>query len=77
MTERTAWNMRPAKPEDVRIEMMEGGQHVAAGLHVTGEEPGTLYWTKVALAELPNDLVGVEDLERFGIALDGIQAAPV
>ena len=48
-------------------------RHVAAGIH----EINGLYWTKVALSELPNDLISVEDLKRCGIALDRIDVAAV
>jgi hypothetical protein len=52
--------------DEWRIERC-GLRHVAAGLweHPTGYR----FWEKIALADLPNDLIGVEDLERFGITL--------
>jgi hypothetical protein len=35
---------------------------------------GGLYRTKVALSDLPNDHIGIEDLERVGITLNAVQA---
>ncbi len=31
------------------------------------EHMGCRFFLKVALADLPNDLIGIEDLERFGV----------
>jgi hypothetical protein len=31
------------------------------------EHMGCRFFMKVALADLPNDLIGIDDLERFGI----------
>lgn len=56
---------------------MPDGLHVAAALHLCGPEETHLYWTKIALADLPNDLVGIEDLKRFGIAIDRVEVSPV
>lgn len=49
---------------EVRIGRYDSS-HVAAALHALD---GVLYWTKWPLADLPNDLIGIEDLERLGIA---------
>lgn len=38
--------------------------HVAVSAY---EHQGYRHWTKFALADLPNDLVRLEDLERAGI----------
>jgi len=58
---------------EIRIKR-DGDDRVAAALH---HVDGVIYWTSHALAELPNDLIGAEDLERFGIALDGVQVASI
>jgi hypothetical protein len=42
------------------------GTHLAAAVYT---RDGSLYWQKVALFDLPNDLIGVEDLERHGVLL--------
>ncbi len=54
--------------EQWKIEPL-GKTHIAAGTH---ENFGHYYWTKIALDDLPNDLIGIEDLERFGINLTNI-----
>jgi len=36
---------------------------------------GTIYYTMVALSDLPNDLVSLEDLERAGIVIDNSDSA--
>lgn len=46
--------------------------YVIVGAH---EHQGYRYFTKVRLADLPNDLVSLDDLERFGI--NEIHRAPV
>jgi len=37
-----------------------GPDHIAVAMHVHG---GYLYWTRMALSDLPNDRVGLDDLE--------------
>ncbi len=39
---------------------------VIVGAH---EHNGYLYWTKIPVSDLPNDLVEMDDLERAGITL--------
>lgn len=51
--------------DEIRLEGPDCTGHVVAALHALD---GVLYWTKWRLADLPNELVGVEDLKRFGIA---------
>jgi len=51
-----------------------GDSHVAAGIH---EVRGAYHWTKFALADLPNDLLGVDDLKRHGIILNRVDMAPI
>jgi len=42
-----------------------GRDHIAAGIY---EHPiGYTWWKKVALTELPNDHISLDDLKRFGI----------
>lgn len=38
-----------------------GPDHVIVGMHTNG---GRVYWTKFALADLPNDFVSEDDLKR-------------
>lgn len=38
--------------------------HLAVGMYTRG---GALYLQKVPLVDLPNDLIGIEDLERAGV----------
>ncbi len=61
-------NMELLPKEQWKIEPL-GKTHIAAGTH---ENFGHYYWTKIALDDLPNDLIGIEDLERFGINLTNI-----
>jgi hypothetical protein len=42
-----------------------GRDHIVAGIFE--HPPGYIYKIKIALADLPNDLVSLNDLERFGI----------
>lgn len=49
-----------------------GPDHVAAGIYE--HPPGVMWWEKIALRDLPNDLVGREDLEGFGIDLVDVAA---
>ena len=50
--------------ENWRIKMLNA-DHIAAGIFE--HPPGCRWWKKIALADLPNDLIGIEDLKRFGI----------
>lgn len=36
--------------------------------------PGYLHHERIALSELPNDLIAFDDLKRFGIDLDNLAA---
>jgi hypothetical protein len=49
--------------DEVRIEPLSD-THLAVALYTRG---GSLYWQKQALHDLPNDLIGIEDLERHGV----------
>ena len=61
-------------PSDEWIIQKHGPDHIAAGCH---ELRGYVYWTKHKLSDLPNDLIGIEDLKRFGIVVDGVDMATV
>ena len=50
--------------EDIRIEPVQGGTHILASYY---SNQGYRHWEKYALADLPNDLISGDDLERFGI----------
>jgi len=39
-----------------------GPDHAIVGMHTNG---GGVYWTKFALADLPNEFIGAEDLKRI------------
>ena len=49
-----------------------GTDHVAIAMHT---HHGYLHWTKVALADLPNDLVCLDDLER--VVIDPVHGSAV
>lgn len=38
--------------------------HIAAGVHVLRN---CLHWAKIALRDLPNEVISADDLKRFGI----------
>jgi hypothetical protein len=44
----------------------EGADSIIVGAH---EHNGYRWYTRVALADLPNDLVSLNDLERLGVDL--------
>lgn len=52
---KSEWTMRQECPDSDIV-----------GAH---EHMGYRYYTKFLLSDLPNDLVGLDDLERFGIDL--------
>jgi hypothetical protein len=39
-----------------------GPDHAIVGMHTNG---GGIYWTKFALADLPNEFIGEDDLKRI------------
>lgn len=49
--------------DEIRVEAFSD-THLAVALYTRA---GSLYWQKLALSDLPNDLIGIEDLERFGV----------
>ena len=54
--------------EDITIKSMGDGIHVIASLY---ELRGYRVYEKYALSDLPNDLISLNDLERFGIIKGG------
>ena len=52
------------RKEDIRIHMCKDGKRVCAALF---ENEGWLDWEIYALSDLPNNLVSLDDLKRFGI----------
>jgi hypothetical protein len=50
------------------IETLRNGGYVAAGLWEYPENH--VFWEKIPLSGLPNDLISLDDLVRFGIALN-------
>lgn len=63
--------MKLLDKKDIEIEMDEHG-NVFAALHEHPE--GCLWWTKYKLSDLPNDLICLDDLERFGIKRINVSA---
>ena len=49
--------------DEVRIEPFNA-THLAVALYA---RLGSIYFQKVPLLDLPNDLIGIEDLERAGV----------
>jgi hypothetical protein len=58
---------RLAQKEEWIIEKY-GEDHILAGLWEYPE--GYVSWEKIALSDLPNDLISSDDLVRFGITRD-------
>ena len=57
---------KPRIPKDEWHIERCGADAIAAGIY---EYMGALWWEKIPLADLPNDLIGAEDLKRLGIDL--------
>jgi hypothetical protein len=56
-------------PESEQTITRMGADHVAVSAH---ENCGYRHYTKVALVDLPNDQIGMDDLKRVGIdVVDG------
>jgi len=53
--------MTPLPKSEWRVKRC-GPDHAIVGMHTNG---GGIYWTKFALADLPNEFIGVEDLKRI------------
>lgn len=51
--------------DEIRIERHDD-QQIAVALYT---REGAVYWQKMPLTDLPNDLIGIEDLERHGVLL--------
>ena len=58
--------MRELPKSDWIIEPSRDEGYIIVGAH---ENYGCVYFTKIALFDLPNDLIGIHDLERLGIEL--------
>jgi hypothetical protein len=55
-----------------RFHYRVGDDYIAAGIYES--PPGVMWWIKIPLSELPNELVGVDDLKRDGIKLNDRRA---
>jgi hypothetical protein len=53
--------MTPLPKSEWRVKRC-GPDHAIVGMHTNG---GGIYWTKFALADLPNEFIGVEDLKSL------------
>ena len=58
--------MRELPKSEWIIEPSRDEGYIIVGAH---ENYGCVYFTKIALSDLPNDLIGIHDLERLGIDL--------
>lgn len=56
--------LRRLAPEDILIRPCGDGEYIFASYF---EENGWRHWDKYRLSELPNDLISLDDLKRFGI----------
>jgi hypothetical protein len=57
--------MKLLPKEEIKIEPSRDGVHIIASLY---EHPdGYRWWDKYKTSDLPNDLISLHDLERFGI----------
>jgi hypothetical protein len=56
--------MKLLPQEYIEIRLMDDGIHVLASLY---EHQGARWWNKYHLSDLPNDLISLDDLKRFGI----------
>lgn len=56
--------MRLLPPEQRMFSLSEDRRTVYAGVH---DREGYRWWTAVPLSDLPNDLVGRDDLVRLGV----------
>ena len=63
--------MRLLPKEDIVIEASSDGIHVFASLY---EHEGCRWWDKYHLSDIPNDLISLNDLERFVINLVNAEA---
>lgn len=53
-------------------DLTKHGDDLIAGVYES--PPGTVYYVKIPLSELPNDLISLDDLKRFGIDLVNVQS---
>jgi hypothetical protein len=53
--------MTPLPKSEWRVKRC-GADHAIVGMHING---GIVYWTKFALADLPNEFISDDDLKRI------------
>jgi hypothetical protein len=59
--------MRRLDTDEMTAALSSDGRHLIVGSH---EHPsGVVFHTRITLSSLPNDLVSLDDLIRFGIDL--------
>lgn len=56
--------MKLLPKEHIEIELCEDGKSIVAALY---KNHGWLDWKIYQLSDLPNELISLDDLERFGI----------
>jgi len=57
--------MKMLSNDQIKIQPSYDGIHIIASLY---EHPkGYRYWEKYRISDLPNDLISLNDLKRFGI----------
>lgn len=64
-------DMRLLPKEQIELTIMADGQIVASLF----EREGFRYWQRIDPSNLPNDLISLDDLKRFGIELVNGKAA--
>jgi hypothetical protein len=57
------------------LAMSDDGRRVCAGIYEY--PPGYRYSVMIALADLPSDLISLDDLERFGIGRPSVGTLPI
>jgi hypothetical protein len=50
--------------DQIELTLTRDGRRVVASLY---EEMGYRHWQIISLSDLPNDLISLDDLKRFGI----------
>lgn len=58
-------------PKD-QIEIKQEGDYILASLY---ENEGYRWWDRYEPSDLPNDLISLDDLKRFGINISDIKTA--
>jgi len=62
--------MKLLPKEEIKIEPSNDGVHIIASLY---EHEGYRHWDKYFSSDLPNDLISLHDLERFGINIINVE----